>query len=497
MEKSSEGNQLEQKFDVIVVGAGIGGLTCASWLALAGKKVLVLEKNGFIGGRCASYIKQGFTVDYGIHAFSLGERGPLHEVVRAAQSKLKLKRPLLSWFRYPITMKFKESTLRPRLPISFSHFWNLLPTVWNALRMKGTKRKDKFGLIKTMLGLLIVRAKNPEPLGAITVLEMLSRLSESHVAQQIIASSSECVSGIPPYQFVARDYVDIMFGILKNGGIWYPKGGCGAISEAYKHIIENCGGIIATSQCVQELMVTGGDSLSTLPRVIGVKLKDHRREIHAPLVVVNVHFKEFYDGMLKKQYFPTSIAEKIHSLETALSAIVVHIALDSKVFKEKFIMEAPMLLDKTHQDETGVKDIGGMFVIASNFDPSLAPQGKQLVIAALGIDPVLSSEKDFFIKVLIQKLQSFAPPLIHLQDHIEWMDVFGPHELESLFGEKGAVVGIAPTVAQARTNRLDSRTPVKGLFHCGDDSGINLWGVGTELAARSGNECARIMLEEN
>ena len=61
---------------------------------------------------------------------------------------------------------------------------------------------------------------------------------------------------------------------------------------------------------------------------------------------------------------------------------------------------------------------------------------------------------------------------------------------------KGAVIGIASTVQQGRNNRLDSRTPVKGLYHCGDDSGAPLWGVGTELAARSGNSCARLILEE-
>ncbi len=496
VEVVSEGDCLKQKFDVIVVGAGIGGLTCACGLALAGKKVLVLEKNGFIGGRCASYSKEGFIIDYGIHVFSLGERGPLQEVVWDAQSKYKFDKPLLSWFRFPISMKFKESILRPRLPISYSHFWNLFPTLWNALRMKDTKWRDKLGLVRTMFGLLILRAKSQKPLESITVQAMLRRLSKSEVAQLIIASSADCVSGIPHYQFMARDYMDIMFDILENGGIWYPKGGCGAISRAYKNIIEKCGSIIVTSQCVEDLIIEDSDPPNPSPTIVGVKLKNSHRELHAPLVVVNVHFKEFYEIMLKRQYFPTPIANKILSLETALSAIVLHIALDSVVFQEKFIMESPMLLDKSFQKNIEDKVIGGMFVVASNFDPDLAPPGKQLVIAALGIDPVLLQNKDFLIRILLEKLQTFAPPGKQIKDHIEWMDVFGPQEIDSLFGEKGAIIGLASTVAQARSNRLASRTPVKGLYHCGDDSGLNLWGVGTELAARSGNECARLILAE-
>ncbi|MEX2680301.1 MAG: hypothetical protein Q6373_001760 [Candidatus Sigynarchaeota archaeon] len=74
--------------------------------------------------------------------------------------------------------------------------------------------------------------------------------------------------------------------------------------------------------------------------------------------------------------------------------------------------------------------------------------------------------------------------------------MLGPTELESLFGEKGAVIGIAFTVQQARSKCLDSRTQIRGLYHCGDDSGTHLWCVGTELAVKSGLRCAKMALED-
>src|SRR3989442_974216 len=40
----------QNKYDVIIIGAGHNGLVCASYLARAGRKVLVLERQGVVGG---------------------------------------------------------------------------------------------------------------------------------------------------------------------------------------------------------------------------------------------------------------------------------------------------------------------------------------------------------------------------------------------------------------------------------------------------------------
>ena len=65
------------RYDVIVVGAGISGLLSALTLSKHGKKVLVLEKNGHVGGNCNSYTVDGFQVDTGAHAITHLAVGPL------------------------------------------------------------------------------------------------------------------------------------------------------------------------------------------------------------------------------------------------------------------------------------------------------------------------------------------------------------------------------------------------------------------------------------
>lgn len=57
-------------YDVIIIGGGVGGLTCGCFLAKAGKKVLIIEKNPKIGGYCNSFKQNGFTFDFGIRALS-------------------------------------------------------------------------------------------------------------------------------------------------------------------------------------------------------------------------------------------------------------------------------------------------------------------------------------------------------------------------------------------------------------------------------------------
>lgn len=70
-----------EKYDVIVVGAGVSGLLAALTLSKHGNKVLVLEKSHFVGGNCNSYMVDGFQVDTGAHAITHLEVGPLRRLM--------------------------------------------------------------------------------------------------------------------------------------------------------------------------------------------------------------------------------------------------------------------------------------------------------------------------------------------------------------------------------------------------------------------------------
>lgn len=65
-------------YDVIVIGAGCGGLTAGALLAKQGRSVLVLEQSGLVGGCCSTFEKDGYHFDVGATLLELVE--PIEQV---------------------------------------------------------------------------------------------------------------------------------------------------------------------------------------------------------------------------------------------------------------------------------------------------------------------------------------------------------------------------------------------------------------------------------
>ena len=55
------------RFDIVIIGSGIGGLVCGAILGMEGYKVCVLEKNRQIGGALQSFSRDKVILDSGVH----------------------------------------------------------------------------------------------------------------------------------------------------------------------------------------------------------------------------------------------------------------------------------------------------------------------------------------------------------------------------------------------------------------------------------------------
>ena len=60
----------KRDYDAVIIGAGIGGLVCGCYLAKAGLKTLIVEKNAQPGGYCTSFMKSGYSFDACGHMLS-------------------------------------------------------------------------------------------------------------------------------------------------------------------------------------------------------------------------------------------------------------------------------------------------------------------------------------------------------------------------------------------------------------------------------------------
>jgi phytoene dehydrogenase-like protein len=499
MDSNQENAWKNNSYDAIIIGSGIGGLSCAVKLALNGMKVLVLEKNSFIGGRCGGYKKNGYTVDYSVHGFAYGKMGPLNSIITDAQKVLKEKCPIIHWNRVKLTVKYKNSALNLFMPLDLLHFWNFFKNARSLSKITSLSLKEKITFMKIAVKIMNMKPSKIKSYRTKSVKDMLNEFTDSEQLHQFYASSADCVSVIPYDQFVAEDYLEIFQNILKSGGISYPSGGCATIPESYSNILKQLGSVVIVNQEVKEILFENTEMSKTI-KAKGVQLKDNT-QLFSSRIIANVHQSELFKKLIPDSYLTEIDRKKISSIEPSYTAIVVHVALRNKIIKEQFIMESPVLQHASSSSTMQYLSkeeqlIGGMIPIVSNIDPSLAPPGKQLVLAGVGVHPSRINDKSYLVSKLLEKLKELIPSNVILEDNIEWVDEFGPIEIQTLFGEAGSIVGCAQKLGQVRNDRCEQKYSIQGLFHCGDDSGKGLVGVGTELAAKSGILCAQLIINE-
>ncbi len=71
-----------EKFDTVIIGAGIGGLVAGCYLSKAGLKVLIVEQHYKPGGYCTSFERNGYDFDVGVHYFGGIKKGILGKIFK-------------------------------------------------------------------------------------------------------------------------------------------------------------------------------------------------------------------------------------------------------------------------------------------------------------------------------------------------------------------------------------------------------------------------------
>ncbi len=524
--------------DVVIIGAGHNGLTCAAYLAMAGLRVRVVERRKVVGGAAVTEeFHPGFRNS--VAAYTVSLLNPtiiadlkLHEhglriVERRAQNFL----PTLEG-DYLLTGEGRTAASiarhNTRDVARYAAFTRELEAIADVLRQLVLRAPPNlvagFGApaIRETLNALgtanVLRALPMEQQRLLLDLftrsagEMLDEIFESELVKALFGFDAIVGNYASPYA-AGSAYVMLhhAFGEV-NGkkGVWgHAIGGMGAITQAMAAAGRSHGVEIETGVGVREVTIEAG-------RATGIVLDDGRR-IRARYIAANVNPKLLYTRLMPKEALPPEFYARIahwrngsgtFRMNVALSALPSFTALpgDGDHLSAGIIM-APSLgyMDRAWQD---AREYGWSLapvvemLIPSTLDGSLAPPGQHVAsLFCQHVAPQLPNgsswddHRDEVADLMIATVDAYAPGFAA---SVLGRQVLSPLDLEREFGLLGGdIFHGALTLNQLFSARpmlghADYRGPLKGLYHCGSGSH-----PGGGVTGAPGHNAARAILRDH
>ena len=463
----------------VVIGTGVGGAAVSALLAKKGFAVTVLEKNGFEGGKAASYERDGFVCDMGVHFTGRGSNGPLGEVARRVDADLRFSEPdpVMRIVTSSRGYDFSPHILRP------------LSLVKQAL-VAGVKPWNLPGGLRLFRQILRIREERDAAVhDSVSMRDFLLRYTDDEGIHHLMNIFSGLMFVIPIEEASAGEFLWSFVSMARTGSLGYPMGGFGQIARSYLRALERSGGKVRLKEGVQSIRVEKG-------KAIGVETDKGFYE--ADLVVSNAGIRKTIE-MVGEDRFPASYLSRTEKLRDSLGAVTIKYALDRRPFHIPIVVYASEEIDWSRSMEmmSGGEvppEIPIFLPCPTNCDPSLAPPGKHVLLAGTAVPADLSAS-DMAEKIL-DRMERRIPELFPgIEQHILWKHRTNLSYIDGMGGRgAGEVVGLAQSYDQVGENKPDPKTPVEGLYLVGCDAGGR--GIGTEQAADSALKVSGMILSE-
>ena len=463
----------------VVIGTGVGGSAISALLAKKGFAVTVFEKNGFEGGKAASYERDGFVCDMGVHFTGRGSNGPLGEVARRVDADLRFSEP------DPVMR-----IVTPSRSYDFSpHLLRPVSLVKQAL-LAGVKPWNLPGAIRVFMQILRIREERDAAVhDSVSMRDFLLRYTEDEGLFRLVNIFSGLMFVIPLEEASAGEYLWSFASMARTGSLGYPMGGFGQIARSYLRALERSGGEVRLKEGVRSVRVESG-------KVMGVETDKGVYE--ADLVVSNVGIRKTI-AMTGEDHFPSLYTVRAKELRDSLGAVTIKYALDSRPFDIPIVVYMPEDMDWSRNMEMmsrgeAPQDIPIFLPCPTNCDPSLAPPGKHVLLAGTAVPAHLSASD--MAEAILDRMERRIPELLPgIEKHILWKHRTNLSYIDGMGGRgAGEVIGLAQSYDQMGENKPDPRTPVGGLYLVGCDAGGR--GIGTEQAADSALKVSEMILLE-
>jgi phytoene dehydrogenase-like protein len=513
--------EFKDYYDVIVIGAGVGGLTAAALLSKAGLSVCVLEKEPHVGGYLAGFRREHFIFDTAIHW--LNQYGPdgildkLFSVIGSdhpqAVEQQRIRRYKGNGFDYLLTNNPDE--MRDQLVRDFPMEKKGIERLFQKARQIGRSFKHYnriFRSEETMTFTQRLRNKIRLLEFAIPFIPWLSFTGEKGIKKGLDRFFKD-----PRLHKIFSGEQEVLGCLIPIGWSYFhdfqtpPKGGSQVIPHWLKYVINYYKNPIGLQCFVKEIFVEQGRSAGLL-----FVQKGKERRLNSKYIIAACDIETVYEKMLPANAVPVSLKRKLRKAELYSSSITVSLALDCPAESLGFNEELIHLVDENQPfdcQSSGDPNRSEISIIAPSMrDKSLAPQNQGTLTLYMPAFMDYSNEwetkldvygkrvrgeayqhlKKQVADILIARVEKKLAP--GLRAHIIFYEVATPVTHWRYTGNKnGTMMGARPGRENMKNKISHYRTPVKNLLIGGHWAEL---GGGVPIAAKAGANASLLILKK-
>jgi prolycopene isomerase len=463
----------KDRYDAVIIGAGISGLVCGCYLAKAGMRVLIAEQHSKPGGYCTSFKRKGFTFDAAADCFGAYRKdGITRKILEdlGVDRKLNIIRPNPT-----------DTVITPDHRVSF---WSDLGMTIEDFQAAFPEEKRS---IKSFFHFLVRPDSTALPrLRTRTFQELLDDYFRNDRLKAILSVPLLAIGGLPPSLMSAFIAAKLFSEFILDGG-YYPEGGMQALPDALAERFKEFGGELRLSCPVAKIAVKDASAAGV---VLGKGLS-----IASRYVVSNCDARQTFLKLLDRKTVRDDFRHAIKSMVPTISNFVLYLGLDKHFeppqnpgtalyFSEHYDLDRAYIA--IHRGK--MEEYGG-YALRISHDQSTV---NAIIPAPFKSETYWRTHKESFGSSLLKRIEKFLIP--DLSKHVVYQDAATPHTLfRYTLNYRGASYGWAGTPSQLALSDFKKPSFLHGLYLTGHWSTL---GVGISGVAYVGYDTAKILLRK-